>query len=67
MSALINVIGESARLFVDDGWLALAILGVLVFAAIFSALVPNLLATSLVLLLGCLGVLVADAARAARP
>jgi hypothetical protein len=67
MSALINVIGESARLFVDDGWLALAILGVLVFAAIFSALVPNLLATSLVLLLGCLGVLMADAARAARP
>jgi len=67
MSALINVIGESARLFVDDGWLALAILGVIVFAAIFSALVPNLLATSLVLLLGCLGVLVADAARAARP
>ncbi len=67
MIALINVIGESARLFVDEGWLALAILGVIVFAAIFSALVPNLLATSLVLLLGCLGVLVADAARAARP
>jgi hypothetical protein len=66
MSALINVICELARLFVDDGWLALAIVCVIVFAAIFSALMPDLLATTVVLLLGFLGVLVADVARAAR-
>jgi hypothetical protein len=66
MSALINVVRELTGLFVDDGWLALQILGVLMFAAIFTALMPDVLATTLVLLFGCLGVLMADAARAAR-
>ncbi len=66
MNALINVARELAKLFVDDGWLALAILGVVAFAAIFSTLVPNPLATGVVLLLGCLGVLVANVASAAR-
>jgi hypothetical protein len=31
MSTLINVIRRLARISVDDGWLALAILGVVVF------------------------------------
>ena len=66
MSALSNVVHELARLFVDDGWLALGILGVVAFAAIFSALVPAPLATGVVLLLGCLGVLLANVASAAR-
>jgi hypothetical protein len=65
MSALSNVARELAGLFVDDGWLALAILGVVALAAIFSALVPDPLATGVVLLLGCLGVLVASVASAA--
>jgi hypothetical protein len=65
MSALINVGRELARLFVDDGWLALAILGVVAVASIVSALVPNSLAAGAVLLLGCLGVLVANVACAA--
>lgn len=66
MSALINVARELAKLFVDDGRLALAILGVVAFAAILSTLVPSSHATGVVLLLGCLGVLVANVASAAR-
>jgi hypothetical protein len=66
MSALGNVVRELAGLFVDDGWLALAILGVVAFTAIVSMLVPGPLATGVVLLLGCLGVLVANVASAAR-
>jgi hypothetical protein len=65
MSALSNVARELAGLFVDDGWLALAILGVVALAAIFSALVSDPLATGAVLLLGCLGVLVANVATTA--
>jgi hypothetical protein len=37
-----------------------------VFAAILSAQMPDLLATALVLLLGCRGVLVVDVARTAK-
>jgi hypothetical protein len=66
MSALSNVVRELAGLFVDDGWLALAILGVVALAAIVSTLVSDPLATGAVLLLGCLGVLVANVATAAR-
>ena len=66
MSVIIDVPRELAKLFVDDGWLALAILGVVAFAGILSTLVPSSLATGVVLLLGCLGVLVANAASAAR-
>ncbi len=63
---MINRLQVSARLFIEDGWLALAMLGAVVFAIIFSALIPNLVATAAVLLLGLLGVLVADIARSAR-
>jgi hypothetical protein len=66
MSALSNVVGELAGLFVDDGRLALAILGMVGFAAVVSMLVSEPLAAGVVLLLGCLGVLVANVATAAR-
>jgi hypothetical protein len=66
MSALGNVARELTGLFVDDGWLAPAILGMVAFTAIVSMLVPDPLATGVVLLLGCLGVLVANVASAAR-
>jgi hypothetical protein len=65
MNALGNVARELTGLFVD-GWLAPAILGVVAFTAIVSMLVPDPLATGVVLLLGCLGVLVANVASAAR-
>jgi hypothetical protein len=51
-------------LFVDDGALALAILGV-VLASIVAALMPDArLAAGAVLLLGCLGVLFANVMKA---
>jgi hypothetical protein len=62
MSALSNVVRELAGLFVDDGWLALAILSVVALAAVVSTLVSDPLATGTVLLLGCLGVLMANVA-----
>jgi hypothetical protein len=60
------IIRELARLFIGDGWLVLAILGVLVLAAVVSALMPDLLATAMVLLLGCFGLLLVDVAGTAR-
>jgi hypothetical protein len=66
MSVLLNAVRELAGLFVDDGWLALAILGVVALAAIVSVLVSDPQAAGAVLLLGCLGVLVANVATAAR-
>jgi hypothetical protein len=58
---------ELLGLFVDDGALALEILGVVVVAAITAALVPNVpLATGGILLLGCVAVLSTSVARAAR-
>jgi hypothetical protein len=54
-------------LFVDDGSLALMILAVVMLAGILAALLPDLhLAAGAILLFGCLGVLVANVARAAR-
>ena len=66
MSVLLNAVRELAGLFVDDGWLALAILGVVALAAIVSVLVSDPQAAGAVLLFGCLGVLVANVASAAR-
>ncbi len=67
MKALSALVGELFGLFVDDGWLALAILAVVALAAICAALSPNLpLLPGVVLLLGCLGVLLANVLRAAR-
>jgi len=58
---------ELAGLFVDDGALALAIVAVVLLAGILATLMPHIpLAAGAILLFGCLGVLVANIARAAR-
>ena len=67
MNVLIAVLRELIGLFVDDGSLALMILAVVMLASIFATLVPDLQpAAGAVLLFGCLGVLLANVARAAR-
>jgi hypothetical protein len=67
MSGLISVLRQFAGLFVEDGWLALAILCVVALTAIVALLMPRLsLAAGAILLLGCLGVLVANVVRAAQ-
>jgi uncharacterized membrane protein YhaH (DUF805 family) len=61
------VFRELLGLFVDDGSLALAILAVVMLAAISVALIPDIpLVTGAILLFGCLGVLLANLAIAAR-
>ena len=66
MNVLIGVLRELIGLFVDDGSLALMILAVVILAGIFVTLAPDLqLAAGAVILFGCLGVLVANVARAA--
>jgi hypothetical protein len=67
MSMLKAVVRELLGLFVDDGSLALAILAVVMLAAISIALISDApLVTGAILLFGCLGVLLANVARAAR-
>ena len=67
MKAVASVFRELAGLFVDDGWLALAILAVILLAGIFSVLLPKSpIVMEAILLFGCLGVLVANVAIAAR-
>ena len=67
MNAVVSVFRELAGLIVDDGSLALAILAVIALADIFSILMPDMpLATGAILLFGCLGVLLANVARAAQ-
>ncbi len=67
MSAVIRVLRQVAGLFVEDGWLALAILGIVALAAVLALLMPRLSpAAGALLLFGCLGVLVANVMRAAR-
>jgi hypothetical protein len=66
MSRLAAVLRELAGLFVDDGSLALAIIAVTMLAGIFVRLVDLPLAAGAILLFGCLGVLVANVARAGR-
>jgi hypothetical protein len=64
---LIAVLRELIGLFVDDGSLALMILAVVTLAGILATLMPDLrLAAGAILLFGCLGVLVANVAIAAR-
>ncbi len=61
MRALAGILKELAALFVDDGALALAILGIIVLAAILATLMPGApVAAGAVLLFGCLGVLLAN-------
>ena len=67
MNAVVSAFRELAGLFVDDGWLALAILAVIALAAIFSTLMPDVpLAAGAILLFGCLGVLLANVTKAAK-
>jgi len=67
MNAVVSVFRELAGLFVDDGSLALAILAVIALTGFFSTLMPDIpLAAGAILLFGCLGVLLANVARAAQ-
>jgi len=67
MNVLIAVLRELIGLFVDDGSLALMILAVVMLAGILATLMPDLnLVAGAVLLFGCLGVFLANVARAAR-
>ena len=67
MNMLIAVLRELIGLFVDDGSLALMILAVVMPAGILATLMPDFqLAAGAMLLFGCLGVLLANVARAAR-
>ena len=59
--------GQLAGMFVEDGALALAIIGVVVLAGLVAALVPaQSWLSGIILLLGCLGVLVTNVAMAKR-
>jgi hypothetical protein len=67
MNVLGAVFRELLGLFVDDGALALEILAVVVLAAFSAVLVPSFpSAAGAILIFGCLGVLLANVARAAR-
>jgi hypothetical protein len=62
-----TVIQELIGLFVDDGALAIAILGIVAFAALVAAAVPGMpLAAGAILVLGCPGVLLINILRASR-
>jgi hypothetical protein len=67
VTALVAVGRELIGLFVDDGSLALQIVAVVLMAGASAALAPEIpLATGAVICFGCLGVLFANVARAAR-
>jgi hypothetical protein len=67
MSLFTIALGELIGLFIDDGWLAAAILGVVAFAAIIASLIPGgTLAAGAILLCGLLAVLLVNTVTAAR-
>jgi hypothetical protein len=67
MNTLLAVFREIAGLFIDDGSLALAILGIVALAAIVATLAPSApLVAGAILLFGCLGVLLLNVVRAAQ-
>jgi hypothetical protein len=67
MKNLAALLGQLAGMFVEDGALALAIIGVVVLAGLVAVLVPaESWLSGIILLLGCLGVLVTNVARAKR-
>ena len=58
MRALVRVFSELVGLFVDDGRLALVIIGVVAVTALVGVLAPHAaMAAGVALLVGCLGVL----------
>jgi hypothetical protein len=67
MKILIGALQELSGLFVEDGALALAIVGVVAVAAICALLVPNVTwARGAILLFGCVGVLFINVMKAQR-
>ena len=67
MSIFTIALRELIGLFIDDGWLAAAIVGVVAFAAVTAALVPGgALAAGAILLCGLLAVLLVNTLAAAR-
>ena len=67
MKTLIGIAASLAGLFVEDGALALAILGVVAAAGVCAALVPSAApASGAILLFGCLGVLLLNVLSARR-
>ena len=67
MKTLINIFRELAGLFIDDGLLALAICVVVALAAIVAAIAPAVpIASGIVLLVGCPGVLFSNVIRAGK-
>jgi hypothetical protein len=67
MNMLTAVVRELLGLFVDDGALALGVCAVVLLTVLSTVLIPDRpLATGGLLLLGCLGVLMMNLARAAR-
>ena len=66
MSVLVAVLRELAGLFVDDGALALAIIGIVVLASIAATAMPEVPMAGAILLLGCLGALFVNVMQAAR-
>jgi hypothetical protein len=67
MKVLMKVFIELVGLFVDDGWLALAIIGVVAVTALIAALAPHgRVAAGIVLLVGCLGALFGNVMRTRR-
>ena len=67
MKNLAALLGQLAGMFVEDGALALAIIGVVVLAGLIAVLVPaESWLSRIILLLGCLGALVTNVVRAKR-
>jgi hypothetical protein len=67
MTMLTTVLRVLARLFVDDGSLALAIIAVIVLAAWVAAVEPRRpIVAGIVLLAGCLATLLGNVMRAVR-
>jgi hypothetical protein len=67
MKIITSVFREVAGLFVEDGSLALQIVVVVIISGVFARLFPDSTsAAGAILLFGCLGVLSANVARAAR-
>jgi hypothetical protein len=63
--SLLALLPQLAGLFVEDGALALAIIAVVILAGIVAAVAPAVSwLTGCILLLGCLGVLVVNVAKA---
>ncbi len=64
MTALMSSLRQLAGLFIEDSWLALAILGVVAAAALLASLLPSV--AGAVLVFGCLGVLFVNVLKTAQ-